>query len=317
MTDTADRTPSGRMGSILGTRVLRLEDPVFLTRGAVYTDDLDDERLSGAVHATFVRSPIAHARITSMDVSAAAEAPGVVAVLTAADLGEVPAQRPVMAAYPDAMAQPLLAHEVVRFVGEPVTVVLAEDRWSGEDAAELVEVDYEPLPVVVDPRDAVADRILLFPGHGTNVVLSREVEAAQGDGDLFAGCEVVVSAEIVNQRVAAAPLEVRAAAAAWDGDGRLTVWMPNQGAQGSKQSVRRMLGLDDERLRLITPDVGGAFGAKFGADAEHAVVALAARQVGRPVRWVETRSENMVAMPHGRGQVHTLTIGGDRNGRVR
>jgi carbon-monoxide dehydrogenase large subunit len=112
-------------------------------------------------------------------------------------------------------------------------------------------------------------------------------------------------------------LEVRAAAAAWGEDGRLTLWIPNQGAQGSKQAVRRMLGLEDAQLRVVTPDVGGAFGAKFGADVEHAVVALAARQTGRPVRWVETRSENMLAMTHGRAQVQTVTIGGDRDGRIR
>src|SRR6476661_4023087 len=119
--------------SILGTRVVRTEDPLFLTRGATYTDDLVDERLTGALHATFVRSPIAHARITAVDVSAATATPGVVAVLTADDLGDVPEQRPMMRAYPDAMAQPLLARDVVRFVGEPVAVVLTEDRWSGED----------------------------------------------------------------------------------------------------------------------------------------------------------------------------------------
>jgi carbon-monoxide dehydrogenase large subunit len=313
VTDTTD-APAGtwRAGSILGTRVLRVEDPGFLTRGAVYTDDLDDERLAGAVHATFVRSPVAHARITALDPSAAAGVPGVVAVLTADDLAGAPPQRPAMGAYPDAMAQPLLARDVVRYVGEPVAVVLTEDRWTGEDAAELVAVDYEPLPVLVDPRAAVAGDVLLFPDAGTNVALSRDSDE---DADLFAGCEVVVTREIVNQRVAVAPLEVRAAAAAQDDAGRLTVWLPNQGAQISKMVLGGMLG--DAELRVVTPDVGGAFGAKFGADPEHAVVGLAARHVGRPVRWVETRSENMIGMAHGRAQVQTITIGGDRDGRIR
>ena len=304
--------------SILGTRVVRTEDPQFLTRGAVYTDDLVDDRLAGALHATFVRSPVAHARIASIDTAAATEAPGVVAVLTADDLGDVPEQRPMMPAYPAAMAQPLLARGTVRFVGEPVAVVLTEERYQGEDAAELVAVDYDQLPAVVDPWAALRDEVVLYPEHGSNVVTSRGERPARGaePGEAFAGCEVVVSREIVNQRVAAAPLEVRAAAATWEG-GRLILWMPNQGAQGSKGAVRRMLGLEDDGLRLITPDVGGAFGAKFGADVEHAVVALASRIAGRPVRWVETRSENMVAMPHGRGQVHEVTIGGDRDGRIR
>ncbi len=322
-------------GSILGTRVLRTEDPGFLTTGAVYTDDLVDERLAGAVHVTFVRSPVAHARIESVDVSGAMEMPGVVAVLTAEDLGG-PDQRPMMPMYPASMMQPLLARDVVRYVGEPVAVVLTEERYQGEDAAELVAVDYDPLPVVVDPRDALADAVLLFPEAGTNLCFSNPGTAAEAAGgedlaaaedatddgpaaatDAFADCEVVVSQEMLNQRVAVAPLEVRAAAAAWDDDGRLTIWLPNQGAQGSKRSVRGMLRLPAEDVRVITPDVGGAFGGKFGADVEHAVVALAARHVGRPARWVETRSENMIAMTHGRAQVQTVTIGGDRDGTVR
>lgn len=330
-------TTSGPLpaGSILGTRVLRTEDPGFLTTGAVYTDDLVDDRLAGAVHATFVRSPVAHARIGSVDVAGAMEMPGVVAVLTADDLG-APEQRPMMPAYPAAMHQPLLARDVVRYVGEPVAVVLTEEHHQGEDAAELVAVDYEPLPVVVDPRAALTGEVLLFPDAGTNICFSDPVAAARAaagedlaaaedatdDGaaaaaDAFADCELVVSQEVLNQRVAVAPLEVRAAAAAWDEDGRLTIWLPNQGAQGSKRSVRGMLGLDDAHVRVITPDVGGAFGGKFGADVEHGVVALAARHVGRPARWVETRSENMVAMTHGRAQVQTVTIGGDRDGRIR
>jgi aerobic carbon-monoxide dehydrogenase large subunit len=301
-------------GSILGTRVQRTEDPGFLTRGAVYTEDLVDERLTGALHATFVRSPVAHARIVSIDTSAASAVPGVVAVLTADDVAGTPPQRPNMPMYPEAMAQPLLATGVVRFVGEPVAVVLTEDRYAGEDAAELVTVDYEPLPGLVDPKESAAGQVLLFPDAGSNVAFESD---GAPDPDLFADCEVVVSREIVNQRVAVAPLEVRAAAAVWDDRGRLTLWLPNQGAQWSRRSVAGMLGLDDGAVRIVTPDVGGAFGAKFGADPEHAVVALAARHAGRPVTWVETRSENMVAMAHGRAQVQTVTIGGDRDGRIR
>jgi aerobic carbon-monoxide dehydrogenase large subunit len=303
-----------RPGSILGTRVQRTEDPGFLTRGAVYTDDVVDDRLLDAVRVTFVRSPVAHARILSVDTSAAVAAPGVVAVLTAGDLGGLPEQRPALPVYPAPMAQPLLAGDVVRFVGEPVAAVVTDDAYRGEDAAELVAVDYEPLPAVVDPRAAAADEVLLFPAAGTNVVLSRDGEGA---ADFFDGCEVVLTREIVNQRVAVAPLEGRSAAASWGADGRLTLWLSNQGAQGARQAMCGMLGLDAGEVRIITPDVGGGFGAKFGADVEHAVVALAARRVGRPARWVETRSENMLAMPHGRAQVQTVSIGGNRDGRIR
>ncbi|HEY5334432.1 MAG TPA: xanthine dehydrogenase family protein molybdopterin-binding subunit [Mycobacteriales bacterium] len=301
-------------GSILGTRVMRVEDPAFLTRGAIYTDDVVDERLAGALRATFVRSPIAHARITSIDTSAALAADGVVAVLTASDLEDVPeAQPPPVPFLPAAMAQPLLAAGVVRFVGQPVAVVLTDEAYEGEDAAELVEVDYDPLPALVDVHASLAGDVLLFPDHGSNVAMAL---GGPFEDATFADCEVVVRREIVNQRVAPAPLEVRAAAAVWGDDGRLTLWIPNQGAQGAKGAVTRMLGCAAEQVRIITPDVGGAFGAKFGADAEHVVVVAAARQLGRPVRWVETRSENMLAMTHGRAQVQTVTIGGSRAGDI-
>jgi carbon-monoxide dehydrogenase large subunit len=299
--------------SILGTRVVRTEDPAFLTRGATYTEDVVDDRLAGAAHVTFVRSPIAHARIASIDTSAALAEPGVVGVITAADLDQLPAPQPPMPMFPARMAQPLLAAGTVRFVGEPVAAVLTDDRYRGEDVAELVEVDYDPLPVVVDPRESAAGVTLLFPDVGSNVAFSSGGEPT---ADLFADCEVVVSREIVNQRVAVAPLEVRAAAAVWGEDGRLTAWVPNQGAQGTKSALAAMLGVAQEYVRVITPDVGGAFGAKFGADPEAAVVAWAARRFDRPLRWVETRSENMLAMTHGRGQVQTVTLGGRRDGTL-
>ena len=134
--------------------------------------------------------------------------------------------------------------------------------------------------------------------------------------DLFDGCEVVVSHTIINQRVAPAPMETRAAAAVWGEDGRLTAWIPNQGAQGTSDGLAKLLGMEPSQVRVITPDVGGAFGAKFGADPEHAVVAWVARQLGRPARWTETRYENLIAMTHGRAQQHTITIGGSRDGDV-
>jgi carbon-monoxide dehydrogenase large subunit len=299
--------------SILGTRVVRVEDPGFLTTGAVYTEDVVDDRLTGALHVTFVRSPIAHARISSIDISEAVGAPGVVAVYTAADLAHLPAPKPPFPMFPEAMAQPLLAKDVVRFVGEPVAAVITERRYQGTDAAELVDVGYDPLPAVVDLRESAEGTTLLFPDHGNNIAFAVPAEAKD---DYFDGCEVVVTQEVVNQRVAPAPLEGRAAAAVWGEDGRLAIWCPNQGAQGTQEGLAAALGLDKAQVRVITPDVGGAFGAKFGADPEHVVTAWAARQLARPVRWTETRSENLVAMTHGRGQLQTLTIGGNRDGKM-
>src|SRR4051794_34021754 len=298
--------------SILGTRVVRTEDPLFLTRGAVYTDDLTDERLVGALHATFVRSQVAHGRLLSVDASAAREAPGVVAVYTAddIDLDPIPAGLPMV---PTAMQRPWLAKDTVRFVGDIVAVVLTEDRYQGEDAAELVEVDVDPLPAVVTTADAAKDDVLLFPEAGTNVMAAFGGPAPD---DFFAGCEVVVSQRVVNQRVAPVPLETRASTAAWGEDGRVTIWCTNQGAQQAKGEIAGWLGLDPAQVRLITPDVGGGFGAKIGADPEYAFVAWLARKVGRPVRWTESRSENLIGMLHGRGQDQVVTIGGRRDGTV-
>ncbi|HLH82628.1 MAG TPA: xanthine dehydrogenase family protein molybdopterin-binding subunit [Trebonia sp.] len=303
--------------SILGTRVLRTEDPGFLTTGAVYTEDVQDERLAGACHVHFVRSTVAHAKIGGIDISAAKDAAGVVAVFTGKDLAEagVGPVRPMMPNMNQQMLQPLLATDVVRFVGEPVAVVVTEEPYQGEDAIELVDVDYDPLPAVVDPVAARDGGTLLFPEAGTNIVVKFGDEAGLRE-DLFDGCEVVASATIVNQRVAPAPMETRAAAAVWGEDGRLTAWIPNQGAQGTKMAIAGMLGLKPDQVRIITPDVGGAFGAKFGADPEHAVTCWVARQLGRPARWSETRNENLLAMTHGRAQRQKVTIGGTRDGTV-
>src|SRR5689334_8204094 len=273
-------------------------------------------RLPGACHVYFVRSAVAHARIRSVDVSAALEAPGVIAAFTGADLADLPQAPPPMPGMINAqMSQPLLATDTVRYVGEPLAVVVTESRYQGEDAADLVDVDYEVLPAVVDMGEAESSQTVLFPAAGSNIAASFGDRSALAAG-LFDGCEVVVSRTIVNQRVAPAPMETRAAAASWGEDGRLTAWIPNQGAQGTRSSLAGMLGIDEAMLRVITPDVGGAFGAKFGADPEHAVVCWVARQLGRPARWTETRNENLVGMTHGRAQIQKITIGGSRDGTV-
>jgi carbon-monoxide dehydrogenase large subunit len=304
--------------SILGTRVLRTEDPAFLTRGAIYTDDVQDERLTGACYAHFVRSSVAHARIRAIDTSAALQGDGVIAVYTGADLAEAGLRPvpPMMPGINEHMLQPLLATDVVRFAGEPVAVVLTEQAYQGEDAVELVDVDYEPLPAVIDLDDALSGaRGLLFPAAESNVAIKFGDEAYFSK-ELFDGCDVVVSETIMNQRVAPAPMETRAAAAVQGADGRLTAWIPNQGAQGAKAALAGYLGIAPEDLRVITPDVGGGFGAKAGADPEQVVVCWLAGQAGRPVRWTETRTENLLAMTHGRGQRQKITVGGTKGQQV-
>jgi carbon-monoxide dehydrogenase large subunit len=292
--------------SILGTRVVRTEDPRLLTAGGSYTDDLRLPELDGALRATFVRSPVAHAQITGIDTGPALDSPGVIAVLTAADLDDIPAGSD------DPTTEPLLAADRVRYVGESVALVLTEHGYQGEDAAELVSVDYEPLPAVVSLDDALTGRTLLFPGTDTNVVGSGGDPAP---AEAFSGCDVVIERTFPNQRVAPVPLEVRAAAARW-ADGRLTVWASTQNAQLARDAVAETVGLVPEAIRVIAPDVGGGFGAKIAVERDTLVIAWAARHVDRPVRWVETRNENLLCMVHGRAQRHTISIGGTRNGRI-
>jgi aerobic carbon-monoxide dehydrogenase large subunit len=304
--------------SILGTRVLRTEDPGFLTTGGIYTEDVQDERLAGACYVNFVRSTVAHAKISGIDTSAALDAEGVIAVYTAADLAAdgVEPVKPMAPNMNQAMLQSLLASDTVRFVGEPVAVVVTEEMYQGEDAIELVDVDYDFLPAIVDMNDALSgEKGLLFPAAGTNVVCTFG-DASAADPGLFDGCEVVASEVIQNRRVAPAPMESRAAAAVWGADGRLTAWIPNQGAQGTKGALVGALGVAPDVVRVITPDVGGGFGAKFGVDVEQVVTCWIAKQLGRPARWTETRMENLVGMTHGRAQQQRVTIGGTRDGTV-
>jgi aerobic carbon-monoxide dehydrogenase large subunit len=311
--------------SILGTRVIRTEDPRLLTSGGVYVDDLREPELAGAVRATFVRSPVAHALITGIDASAALEQPGVVAVLTVADMTDMPDQvppepEPEGAPPPEGpmplggvWSEPLLAVDRVRFVGEPVALVLTDSTYQGEDAAELVSVDYEQLPAVASIDAALAGESLLYPDAGTNVCTQGLGECT--DDSIFAGCEVIVEGDVVNQRVACLPLEGRSTAAAFV-SGKLTVWTSTQNAQISRL-ILTAIGLPPEAIRVVAPDVGGGFGAKIGVDRESIIIAWAAKHVGRPVRWVETRSENLLAMTQGRAQRHHIKIGGSRDGHIK
>jgi aerobic carbon-monoxide dehydrogenase large subunit len=294
--------------SILGNRVLRVEDPRLLTEGGTYAADLRDPRLDGAVHATFVRSTVAHAELGAIDVADALDAPGVVAVVTGADVDLDPLPGMVV----PAMARPVLGRDRVRFVGEPVAVVLTENPEQGPDAAERVMVDYEPLPAVVDASAALAGDAVLFPDAGTNLVGEfGNDEPADGPG----ACEVVVRQRIVNQRLAACPLEVRSSAAAWV-DGRLVMWCSTQSAHGVKSLLTSTYGLDEGDVLVLAPDVGGGFGAKASCHPEDLLLPWLARRVGRPVRWLESRTENMTAMVQGRAQVQDVALGGRADGTI-
>jgi aerobic carbon-monoxide dehydrogenase large subunit len=295
--------------SILGNRVLRVEDRRFLTGKGSYVENLT---LAGALSVTFVRSLLAHARLVSVD-TAAAEALPDVQVITGADL-DVSTGPPPIPVLEQGMRRPVVAKDVVRFVGDIVAVVISPDRASGADAAELVAIEYDPLPVVVSPVDAAKDEVLLYPEIGTN--LAGRAGSPEHDENLFEGCDVVVRDTLVSTRMAACPLEVRSAAAEVGSDGRVTAWLSTQVPQRDKAGLCGTLGLEAEQLRVVAPDVGGGFGAKSAFGAEEALVIWLARHLGKPVRWTETRSESMIALPHGRGQHLELALGGTRDGKL-
>ena len=265
--------------SILGTRVVRKEDPDLLTIGGEYVDDLAP---GIALHATFVRASVAHAEIINIDVSDALELDGVVAVFTAADLG-LELQAPSMPMLNQAMTRTWLASDRMRYVGEPLAVILATSASVSADAADLVVVEDELLPVVVTARDAVRDETLLFPEVGTNVAFEQP---SSSGSDFFEGCDVTVDLSFRNQRLAPCPLEPRAAIAVWStgDDGRpfLTQWATTQGAHGTRDTLAAATGLDVDQVRVICPDVGGGFGAKNGGYPEDIIVSLVARILDRP-----------------------------------
>jgi carbon-monoxide dehydrogenase large subunit len=297
-------------GSPLGARLRRREDPRLITGQGLFVDNLGPE---GGLHAAFVRSPVAHGRIRDLDLEPARRLSGVVAALSAQDLG-LPS-RLAFAVMPEVFARPPLATDLVRFVGEAVAVVVAETRAAAADAAQAVMVDYERLPAVLGPLEAASeDAPLLFPDHGSNLAF----EVTFGDEvDPLEGAEVVVRARFRNQRLAAVPIEPNAVLAAPDLDrGGLVLWASTQSPFQVRDFVADCLGLDESMVRCVAPDVGGAFGSKLPIYPEQAVIAELARRLGRPVRWIETRSESFLALAQGRGQLQQVELGATRQGRL-
>ncbi|HVB95747.1 MAG TPA: xanthine dehydrogenase family protein molybdopterin-binding subunit [Nitrososphaerales archaeon] len=312
-------------GLLVGQPIKRVEDGKFLTGKANYIDDV---RLAGMLHAVFVRSTQAHARVVKVDTADALSQPGVVAVFTAADIeGHV---KPLMGGGGEAEAAEgwganksgvvckALAGETVNYVGEAVAVVIAEDAYSAEDGAELVSVEYDSLPAVIDPEDA------LKPGSPkvhdylpSN--LGAHVSFTAGDvAKAFKMADDVVKVKLYNQRLSPTPMEGRGVVAQFDeGAGSLTVYLSTQDPHGARDELADLLSLRPENVRVIAPDVGGAFGGKAGVYPEDPVISFAARTLRRPVKWVETRRENLLTMKQGRGQVQFAELAMSRDGRIR
>lgn len=306
-------------GSILGTVVRRVEDPDLLVGRSTFVDNEQEE---GLLHAVFVRSPLAHARIEEIDTADAEKAPGVVRVLTAADLGgrtfsAFATVNPAIPRYP-------LTPDKARYVGDPVALVVAETRAAAVDAAELVLVDYDPLDPVADMEQALADGApLQFEELGHNIAASRKDDSFDGSLTGAAGSEPwpagarVVRVRMENQRVATAPMEGHAIRVSPGKPGTdepaLTIHVSTQHPHMARAQLAAYAGLEPRQVRVIAPHVGGAFGGKAGATPEQCAIVAAAQLLDRPVKWVETRSEAMISM-QSRGQVQYAELGLDDEG---
>ena len=292
-------------GSILGNSVLRKEDPGLLTGANQYFDDL---KVDGMTHIVFVRSHVAHGRLGAIDTAEAKAMPGVLAVYTADDLN-LP-DNVGFAGAPE-HKRPPLARGKVRFVGDIVAAVVATDPYLAADAAEAVVVDYEPLHAVIDLEESLAGDTLLFEDKDTNVCFAT---AHGEDVDALAGADVVAEARILSQRLAGVPMEPNGCVAIPEGD-VLRFYVSTQAPHGVHAGMIADLGLEAEQLRVICPWVGGGFGPKAGVYVEYILAAAAARALGRPVKWTETRTENLVSMVHGRSFIMDAKLGVTNDGK--
>jgi aerobic carbon-monoxide dehydrogenase large subunit len=311
---TTDKTTP----TAVGRSVLRKEDLRLITGHGNFVADFTP---AGTLHAKFLRSTYAHAKIRRLDVSKARKHPGVVAVVTAADLkgkvGAIPTAWLIPNSELKTPPYPPLASEVVRYAGEAVAVVLAEDPYIAEDARELIEVDYEPLPVVVDQEKALGkDAPQLHAEAPGNVAFHWKL--AGGDIEkTFKEADLVVSQRFVNQRLIPSAMEPRAAVAEYDpGTEELTLHVTSQNPHIHRLLMALVLGLPEQRIRVIAPDVGGGFGSKIPVYPWEVVVAHLAKELGRPVKWVEDRSENFVAAIHGRDQIQYVDLAANKDGTI-
>lgn len=318
----ASGTGFGRFGS--GQAVRRIEDRALLAGAGSFTDDVAPD---GLTHLVFLRSPHAHARILAVDTAPALAVPGVLAVITGADLAAagvqpmgigLPFKRPdgsPLAAPP----RPILAQDVVRFVGEAVAAVIAESPAAARDGAEAIAVDYEELPAVVGLAAAAAPGApQVWPAAGGNIVAETRYGDAAATEAAFQGAAHVVALDLVNQRLAPVSMEPRVVLAAYDpGADRITIRMSTQMPSGARDAVaKEILGIPPEKVRVLVGDVGGGFGMKTGLYPEDAVVALAARQVRRPVKWAATRLDDFLSALHGRDTESRAELALDAGGRV-
>ena len=305
--------------STFGSGIRRREDPRLITGAATYTDDIV---VPGMLHAAMLRSPYAHAKITGIDTSAAADAPGVVAVYTAADLeGELGAA-PCAWLLPNADLKiadyPCIAKDTVRYVGDIVAVVVAESQYQASDALERIDVDYEPLDAVVDPKAAVDDGApQLHEDVQNNQAFHWTVTGGGDVEEAFYSAHVVVKETIVQQRLIPNAMEPRGALASYKkATGELTLWNTTQNPHIVRFLCSLVCGVPEDRLRVIAPEVGGGFGSKIAVYPGDFVTVFCSKKLGVPVKWVESRSENYQATTHGRDHIQEIEMAATEDGRI-
>ena len=310
---------------LVGTRVKRREDPRLIQGKGTYVDDV---KLVGMLHAAFKRSDVAHGRITNVDTSAAEGMPGVEAVYTGAQIAAFVGPMPIGTPFPSPDHHPV-AVDTVRYVGEPVAVVVASDRYLARDAADAIVVDYESLPAVVDPEKAMTGEpaqihadfennlaVALVPsGTGVSADMSTVDDTAVDEA--FANAEVVVSQRMVNQRLAPTAMEPRGVVAHYEpGKDSMTIWSSTQNPHILRTFIAALNGMGQDQVRAIAPEVGGGFGAKINIYGEEYVVAGVSKQLGVPVKWAEDRSEAFLTTIHGRGIIGYIDIAAKKDGKV-
>jgi carbon-monoxide dehydrogenase large subunit len=307
--------PAGRR-KFIGQPIRRDEDRRLVVGAGQFVDDL---RVGGCLVAAFLRSPWAHARIEKLDVADARSAPGVVEVLTGADVSHLRCPPVSTTLFPEMKVpdRPVLAREKVTAVGAPVAVVLAEDAYRAQDALERIHVRYEPMDAVSDVRRAVQpDAPVIFPELGTNVAFARRIRHGDVE-EAFAAAAHVARVDVTQPLLAAVPLEPRGIVATFDvGSSQLTLWVPSQAPFLMRTEIAVVLGIPESRVRVISQDVGGAFGLKASLSVEQIVAAFAAMRLARPVKWMATRSEDLMTTPHGRGCVSWGELAIDNEGRI-
>jgi carbon-monoxide dehydrogenase large subunit len=313
--ETAEERSAPSSGNHVGQAIRRKEDPRLITGRGRYLDDIS---LPGMLWAALVRSPEAHARIVSIDSSAAAGRPGVHAVFTGEDMADLAAPLPMAWVPPGVEVQNPphwpLARGTVNHVGDPVAVVLGEDRYAVVDAAEDVVVEYDPLPVITDAEKALEGPPYVHEDIQTNKV--HEWSLPGGDVEAgFAEADVVVERRVINHRTAGAPIEPRGVLADYRA-GSLTLWSSTQVPHFVRLFLAILLGMSEERVRVIAPEVGGGFGSKLQVYGEEVLACWASRRLDRPIKWIETRTENMAAAHQGRDQIAQVRMGAKRDGTI-